>query len=47
MKKDIHPEYRDVLFHDTSVDAYFIIGSTLKTDKTKNGKTAKLTHTVL
>ena len=29
MKKDIHPEYREVLFHDISVDEYFIINSTL------------------
>lgn len=35
MKKKIHPEYRDVLFHDTSVDEYFLIKSTLKTDQTK------------
>ena len=33
MKPDIHPEYRDVLFHDTSSDTYFVIGSTLKTDQ--------------
>ena len=35
MKKGIHPEYREVLFHDISVDEYFLISSTLKTDKTK------------
>ena len=35
MKKDIHPEYREVLFHDISVDEYFLLRSTLKTDKTK------------
>ncbi|MEM9103412.1 MAG: type B 50S ribosomal protein L31 [Pseudomonadota bacterium] len=34
MKKNIHPEYRDVLFHDTSADTYFVIGSTLQTSKT-------------
>ena len=41
MKKDIHPEYREVLFHDTSVDEYFIINSTLNTSQTKehDGKT--------
>ena len=41
MKKDIHPEYREVLFHDISGDEYFVIPSTLKTDKTKEyeGKT--------
>ena len=35
MKKDIHPEYREVLFHDTGVDKYFIIRSTLDTTQTK------------
>ena len=41
MKKDIHPKYREVLFHDTSVDEYFIINSTLNTSQTKehDGKT--------
>lgn len=41
MKKGIHPEYREVLFHDTSVDEYFIINSTLNTSQTKehDGKT--------
>ena len=42
MKPDIHPEYRPVVFHDTSVDEYFVIGSTLKTERTiewKDGKT--------
>ena len=34
MKKGIHPEYREVLFHDTSADEKFIIGSTIKTDRT-------------
>lgn len=34
MQEGIHPEYRKVVFHDTSVDKYFIIGSTLKTDRT-------------
>ena len=41
MKKDIHPEYREVLFHDTSVDEYYLVRSTLSTDQTKEyeGKT--------
>ena len=41
MRKDIHPEYREVLFHDTSVDEYFLVRSTLSTDQTKEyeGKT--------
>ncbi|MHA3891766.1 type B 50S ribosomal protein L31 [Acinetobacter sp. GXMZU3951] len=30
MRPNIHPEYREVLFHDTNADAYFIIGSTLQ-----------------
>jgi len=34
MKAGIHPEYRDVLFHDTSADVYFIIGSTVNTPLT-------------
>jgi large subunit ribosomal protein L31 len=30
MKTGIHPKnYRPVLFHDTSADAYFLVGSTL------------------
>ena len=41
MRPEIHPEYREVLFHDTSVDEYFIIGSTLKTSETKKWKTLK------
>ena len=41
MRKEIHPEYREVLFHDTSVDEYFLIRSTLNTDQTREweGKT--------
>ena len=34
MKPDIHPDYQQVVFHDTSADAYFLIGSTIKTDRT-------------
>ena len=34
MKPGIHPEYRDVVFHDTACDTYFVIGSTVKTDQT-------------
>ena len=41
MKKDIHPEYREVLFHDTSVDQYFLIPSTLNTDQTKEWEDGK------
>lgn len=35
MRPEIHPEYQEVLFHDTNADAYFIIGSTLKPQQTK------------
>ena len=35
MKKDIHPEYREVLFHDTSVDKYWLIRSTMQSDQSK------------
>ena len=41
MKNDIHPEYREVLFHDIGVDKYFIIRSTLQTDKTKKWEDGK------
>lgn len=34
MKADIHPHYRSVVFHDTSADHYFIVGSTIQTDRT-------------
>jgi len=41
VKLEIHPEYRDVLFHDTTADAYFVIGSTVATSRTEEyeGKT--------
>lgn len=38
MKKGIHPEYREVLFHDISVDEYYLVRSTIQTDKTKKWK---------
>ena len=34
MKENIHPKYQQVAFHDTSVDKYFVVGSTLTTSKT-------------
>ncbi len=34
MKTGIHPAYRTVVFHDTSADEYFKVGSTIKTDRT-------------
>ncbi|NVD07290.1 type B 50S ribosomal protein L31 [Vibrio sp. JPW-9-11-11] len=42
MQPNIHPQYRTVVFHDTSVDEYFLIGSTLQTERTiewQDGKT--------
>ncbi len=42
MKPNIHPDYRTVVFHDTSIDKYFLVGSTLKTSRTiewEDGKT--------
>lgn len=34
MKANIHPKYQKVVFHDTAADTYFVIGSTIKTDRT-------------
>ncbi len=34
MKKDIHPEYREVVFHDTSSDTKFMTKSTISTPET-------------
>lgn len=33
MKADIHPHYRTVVFHDIGADAYFKVGSTIKTER--------------
>ena len=42
MKKDIHPEYRDVVFKDVSTDFAILTRSTIKTSDTivweKDGK---------
>lgn len=38
MRPGIHPDYREVLFHDTSADHYFLIGSTVQTSQTKEYK---------
>ena len=35
MRPDIHPQYQDVLFHDTNANAFFVIGSTLQTSQTR------------
>lgn len=34
MKPDIHPHYRPVLFHDVSANQFFLIGSTVETNRT-------------
>ena len=34
MKKDIHPNYRDVLFHDISADFKVVTRSTMETKDT-------------
>lgn len=34
MKKDIHPKYRDVVFHDTSSEFKFLTKSTIETSET-------------
>lgn len=42
MKPNLHPEYRTVVFHDTTVDKHFLVGSTLQTTRTiewEDGKT--------
>lgn len=42
MKKDIHPNYRDVLFYDTSSEFKFLTKSTIETSETMewtDGKT--------
>ena len=35
MRANIHPKYRDVLFHDTNADIYFVIGSTINSQVTR------------
>ena len=35
MKSGIHPQSREVLFHDVGVDKYFLIRSTVNTTQTK------------
>ncbi|QHL88975.1 type B 50S ribosomal protein L31 [Nibribacter ruber] len=42
MRKDIHPEYREVVFQDTSSDFKFITRSTMNSSETitmEDGKT--------
>ncbi len=35
MRKDSHPAYHQVLFRDTNADVYFLIGSNIQTQQTK------------
>lgn len=35
MRPEIHPAYHQVLFHDTNADVYFVIGSTLQSNVTR------------
>lgn len=41
MKEGIHPHYRTVVFHDTSANEYFKVGSTIITEReiTLDGET--------
>ena len=42
MKKGIHPEYREVVFHDMTSDFKFVTRSTMNSDETvtmEDGKT--------
>lgn len=34
MKKGIHPDYHEVVFQDSSTGAQYLVGSTIKTNKT-------------
>ncbi len=45
MKKDIHPQYKEVIFQDTSIDYKFLTKSTMtskETIKWEDGKTYPL-----
>lgn len=35
MRKDIHPDYHEVLFHDTNADVYFLTRSTMRSKATR------------
>ena len=41
MKKGIHPEYREVIFHDTSSDFKFITRSTVSSKETMKWEDGK------
>ena len=34
MKKDIHPDYKPVIFHDVTCNKSFLLSSTIKTTET-------------
>lgn len=34
LKPNIHPDYQKVVFHDTAAETYFVVGSTIKTERT-------------
>ena len=34
MKKDIHPDYKQVIFHDVTCNKSFLLSSTVKTTET-------------
>jgi len=34
LQPNIHPNYQKVVFHDTAADTYFLVGSTIKTERT-------------
>jgi large subunit ribosomal protein L31 len=41
MKKDIHPNYRAVVFQDTSTGTRFVMNSTIRTKETTKGDDGK------
>ncbi|MDH5603774.1 MAG: type B 50S ribosomal protein L31 [Cyclobacteriaceae bacterium] len=41
MKKDIHPEYKEVIFLDTSSEVSFLTRSTMKSDETMKWEDGK------
>ena len=34
MRADIHPQYRDIVFHDTTSDEMYLTKSTMETEET-------------
>ena len=42
MKKDIHPDYRPVVFQDRAVDYSFLTKSTVRTNETIDRKSTRL-----